>query len=83
MRRLRARPLVSQGPTSMLLVESVDVHLQRGGWGAGARASVQPLAVIVCTEGSAHALDMASGNADLDRLRRLVPELGDMIDAAI
>jgi len=42
---------------------------------------IEPVAVVVCTANGSYALDMDANPANLDQLRKSVPELDDTLTA--
>jgi len=70
---------VNDSTFRLIAVASSETQRNRSNVGCLMYANIQPIAVIVCNENGAYALDMYSSRTSLEDLRRKIPEL----DAAI
>ena len=72
---LRAREIFNQSGVTLIAVESVDIQHSKSGSVGRLYGKLEPIAVVVCGSGDAHAFDMEAMPVDLDQLKQAVPEL--------
>ena len=72
---LRVSEIFSDATRMLIAIESVNFQHGRSDAGCQLYGSVKPIAIIVCNPDGAYALDMEAETADLDQLRRDLPEL--------
>jgi len=72
---LRTRPVFNGLGLRLIAVESVEVRHRSSPGGCQSYGSIRPIAVVVCRPEGTYALDMEAKPADLDQLRRELPEL--------
>lgn len=79
MRRFRTRQVFNDSTFTIVAIESVDCQRGKSIIGCHLYGTVEPLAVVVSGPDGAYAFDMGAQPADLDQLKRDIPDL----DAAI
>jgi hypothetical protein len=75
MANLRARTIFTGSTLSLIAVESVDSWYRKTRSGCRVCGKVEPIAVIVCGPNGNYALDMQAKPADLEQLRKELPDL--------
>lgn len=79
MKTYRTRQIFNDASLSVIAVESVDSRRTRTNTGCQMYGNIQPVAVVVCGPAGAYALGMEAEPADLDQLKRDIPELNASI----
>lgn len=78
---LRARQIGVDSRHRLIFIESVDSWCAATGAAMRLFGRIEPVAVVVCTANGSYALDMDANPANLDQLRKSVPELDDTLTA--
>lgn len=75
----RTREIFRDRRFTLLVVESADLRCRRSDTGYQIYASMEPLAIIVCSPNGVTAFDMEAHPVSLDALRQDVSGLADLV----
>ena len=76
---LRASEIFNDSKLLLIIVESVDCQHNKSNSGCYLYGNIEPIALIVCSQDEAYALDMQSNPASIDRLKQDIPELSEIM----
>lgn len=79
MRALRTSEIHNSGSLRLVAVESVQFWRKKSKTGCQLFGNIKPTAVIICSPDGVTALDMDAKPANLDQLKRDLPELDAVI----
>jgi len=79
MRTLRSSEIFNDSKLTLIAIESVDFQHSRTNAVCHLYGSVEPLAIVVCSQDGTYALDMEARPADFEQLRQDMPELDAIV----
>ena len=80
MKTLRLRKILDEDARKLIAVESVESTQSKTDTGGRFFGSIKPIALVVCDPRGSYALDIEARTADLEQLRRDLPELDALVE---